>query len=92
MKRKNILQTLSMFMTVMFLSGSTSVYAAENTLTVGVRGDIMNFGYYNETTGKFYGMEIDLAYELAERLGFEGEDHRHTDRSECRTDSCRQIV
>lgn len=56
MKRKNILQTLSMFMTVMFLSGSTSVYAAENTLTVGVRGDIMNFGYYNETTGKFYGM------------------------------------
>lgn len=43
---------------------------SEGTLTVGVRADIMNFGYLNQTTGKYYGLEIDIADELARRLGY----------------------
>ena len=35
--------------------------AGAETLRVGVRDDIINFGFYNETTGKYYGLEIDLA-------------------------------
>lgn len=45
------------------------------TLRVGVRDDIMNFGYLNETTGKYYGLEIDLAAELADRLGYSGVEY-----------------
>lgn len=70
MKRKYILKSLPLVLVSVCLIGTTSVYAAGKTLTVGVRGDIMNFGYYNETTGKFYGMEIDLANKLAEKLGY----------------------
>ena len=45
------------------------------TLRVGVRDDIINFGFYNETTGKYYGLEIDLAAELAQRLGYENVEY-----------------
>ncbi|HIW40290.1 MAG TPA: transporter substrate-binding domain-containing protein [Candidatus Eubacterium pullicola] len=40
------------------------------TLKVGVRSDIINFGYYNETAEKYYGLEIDIANEMAERMGY----------------------
>ncbi|MCB6202253.1 transporter substrate-binding domain-containing protein [Extibacter muris] len=42
------------------------------SLKVGVRDDIMNFGYLNKETGRYYGMEIDLAGKLADELGYEG--------------------
>ena len=45
--------------------------ACAETLRVGVRDDIINFGFYNETTGKYYGLEIDLAAELARRIGYD---------------------
>ena len=45
--------------------------AGAETLRVGVRDDIINFGFYNETTGKYYGLEIDLAAELARRIGYD---------------------
>ena len=70
MKRKNMFKALPFMLAAVTLLGSTPVLAAGKTLTVGVRGDIMNFGYYNETTGKFYGMEIDLANKLADELGY----------------------
>ena len=63
-------RTLPLAIAAVSLLAGTPVFAAGKTLTVGVRGDIMNFGYYNETTGKFYGMEIDLANKLAEELGY----------------------
>lgn len=50
--------------------GGNSAPKGSGTLKAGVRDDIMNFGYYNEETGKYYGMEIDLAYLLAEKLGY----------------------
>lgn len=40
------------------------------TIKVGVRDDIMNLGYLNPTTGEYYGLEIDLARKLADRLGY----------------------
>lgn len=41
-----------------------------DVIKIGVREDIMNFGYLNEETGKYYGLEIDIANELADRLGY----------------------
>ena len=59
-------------------AGSGSAKAAganakvgEGTLTVGVRADVMGFGYLNEKTKKYYGLEIDLASEMAERMGYQ---------------------
>lgn len=52
-------------------AASQGACAASGTLTVGVRDDIMHFGYLNPDTGKYYGMEIDLAAELAKALGYD---------------------
>lgn len=40
------------------------------TLHVGVRDDIVGFGYLNPDTEEYYGLEIDLAKELARELGY----------------------
>lgn len=40
------------------------------TLRVGVRDNIINLGYLNQTTGQYYGLEIDLAKRLADELGY----------------------
>lgn len=54
------------------LAGTSGhVSASPKTLKVGVRDDIMHFGYLNPNTGKYYGMEIDLASELADALGYD---------------------
>ena len=39
---------------------------AEGTFRVGVKQDVYGFGYYDEATGEFSGMEIDLGEKLAE--------------------------
>lgn len=55
------------------LSGCSGGSAASgDTLRVGVRDDIMNFSYFNEQTSEYYGLEVDLANELADRLGYDG--------------------
>ncbi len=50
------------------------VYTGANngsgTLSVGVRTDIVGFSSYNAHTGKYYGFEVDMARELAARLGY----------------------
>lgn len=38
-------------------------------LRVGVKADVPNFGLQDAATGEFEGMEIDLAYALAEQMG-----------------------
>ncbi|HIV80325.1 MAG TPA: transporter substrate-binding domain-containing protein [Candidatus Avanaerovorax faecigallinarum] len=60
-----ILLTLSAFV----LTGCGQSQGS-GTLKVGVRDDIVNFSYLNENTGKHYGLEIDLANEMAKRLGY----------------------
>ncbi len=41
-----------------------------STLRVGVRSRISGFGYLNENTGRYSGLEIDIAQEMADRLGY----------------------
>ena len=48
-------------------SGSSG---GNGTLKVGVRTDVVGFSSYNDNTGKFYGAEVDIAEELAKRLGY----------------------
>ncbi|OZG61961.1 amino acid ABC transporter substrate-binding protein [Bifidobacterium lemurum] len=56
---------------LMLLGGCTSGIAGDKgTLKVGVRADIIGFGYLNEKTGKYYGLEIDIATEMASRMGY----------------------
>ena len=47
-----------------------STPTGNDTLKVGVRSDVTGFGYYNDETQKYYGLEIDIANELATRLGY----------------------
>lgn len=51
---------------------TASSQEASGTLRAGVRADVMGFGYLNEKTGKYYGLEIDLVRDLAERVGASG--------------------
>ena len=44
--------------------------SGSGTLRVGVRSDVVGFGYLNEDTGKYYGLEIDIAEEMAKRMGY----------------------
>ena len=53
-------------------AGGQQAMAEGQPLVVGVRDDIVNFSFLNETTGKYYGLEVDLAKELAARLGRDG--------------------
>ncbi len=47
-----------------------AVQGGSGTLRVGVRADVVNFGFLNEQTGKYYGLEIDIANEMAARMGY----------------------
>lgn len=49
---------------------STGNTNGSGALVVGVRSDIVGFSQYNDQTGRYYGMEIDLAEEMASRLGY----------------------
>ncbi len=56
-------------------SGNISVSAGGtptggSTLRVGVRNNVSGFGYVNEETGRYSGLEIDIAEEMANRLGY----------------------
>lgn len=42
----------------------------KDTIRAGVRADVVGFGYLNKDTGNYYGLEIDIVNELAERLGY----------------------
>ena len=48
--------------------------ADSGKLRVGVKADVPNFGLQDAATGEFEGMEIDLAYALAERMGLTADD------------------
>ncbi len=70
--------TLAVFIATLFIVTSFAISGCNNistptgssTLKVGVRADVTGFGYYNEETQKYYGLEIDIANEMAKRLGY----------------------
>lgn len=66
--KKKIFSCLCIPVMAVVFCGCSGV--GSGTLKVGVRDDIINFGYYNETAEKYYGLEIDIAEEMAERLGY----------------------
>ncbi|HJA12284.1 MAG TPA: transporter substrate-binding domain-containing protein [Candidatus Mediterraneibacter merdipullorum] len=68
--RKRAALTAALALAAGLLAGGCGGEKSSGTLRVGVRDDIMNFGYLNETTGKYYGLEIDIAAEMAERMGY----------------------
>lgn len=68
--RRAICAVLAGVLLLAALAADCGSGAGKGTLRVGVRDDIMNFGYLNEDTGKYYGQEIDLAAEMAERMGY----------------------
>jgi putative glutamine transport system substrate-binding protein len=41
---------------------------SRGTLNVGVKADVLDFGYKNPKTNQFEGYEIDIAHEIAKRL------------------------
>ena len=57
---------------VLPLAGCNSGGASKGkgTLRAGVRSDIVGFGFLNEDTHKYYGLEIDIANEMATRMGY----------------------
>ncbi|MDD3222366.1 MAG: transporter substrate-binding domain-containing protein [Lachnospiraceae bacterium] len=71
MKKKKLamIMVLSVLLTAIF-TGCSQTAAKSGTLRVGVRDDIMNLGYHSEVTGKYYGLEIDLANALAAEMGY----------------------
>lgn len=56
------------------LPAGVQAIADTGKLRVGVKADVPNFGLQDAATGEFEGMEIDLAYALAERMGLTAED------------------
>ena len=45
--------------------------ACAETFRVGVKQDVYGFGYLDETTGEYEGMEIDLGAMIADALGYD---------------------
>lgn len=82
---KKIVHTISFFILWGFtalMSCGCSGGIGENVLKVGVRSDVINFGYYDQNTQKYYGMEIDLAQEPAKRIGYDAVDFIPVDPSD----------
>lgn len=50
--------------------GDAKASSGSGTLRVGVRSDVVGFGYLNEATNKYYGLEIDIAEDMAARMGY----------------------
>ena len=59
---------------VVELPAGVQAIADTGKLRVGVKADVPNFGLQDAATGEFSGLEIDLAYALAERMGLSAED------------------
>ncbi len=56
------------------LPAGVQAIADTGKLRVGVKADVPNFGLQDAATGEYEGMEIDLAYALAERMGLSADD------------------
>jgi len=56
---------------VLVLMMMVSATALADTFRVGVKQDVYGFGYLDETTGTYSGMEIELGALLAEALGYD---------------------
>lgn len=51
---------------------NSNATATSNTLKVGVLTDVAGMSEYNKENDRYYGMEVDLAEEMANRMGYAG--------------------
>lgn len=68
-KNSRLFVSVLLILTLCF-AGCGKIENGSKTLKVGVRSNIINFGYLNEKTGNYYGLEIDIANEMAKRMGY----------------------
>lgn len=61
---------LMLVLAAVMLLSMTAAASAE-TFRVGVKQDVYGFGYLNEMTGEYSGLEIDLGAKIAEALGYD---------------------
>lgn len=66
------IKAMCLLLAVTAMIAGCAASSGRGALKVGVRDDIMGFGYLNPTTGEYYGLEIDLARRLAKDLGYSG--------------------
>lgn len=64
MKKMFVLMLAAVLLTTM------TAAACADTLKVGVKQDVYGFGYLDEMTGEYSGLEIDLGAMIAEALGY----------------------
>ena len=62
---------VALALAALLLCSLTVMATAEGTFRVGVKQDVYGFGYLDQTTGEYSGMEIDLANLIAEALGYD---------------------
>lgn len=67
-KRKGLLLAALLAAAALTLSGCGA--QQRKTLRVGVKDDVANFGLYDEESGRYSGLEIDLAELLCQELGY----------------------
>lgn len=60
-----------MFVLVLVMLLATTAVACADTFKVGVKQDVYGFGYLDEMTGEYSGLEIDLGAMIAEALGYD---------------------
>lgn len=65
------MKKISALLLALCLVLTCSAAMAEGTFRVGVKQDVYGFGYLDETTGEYTGMEIDLGAMIAEALGYD---------------------
>lgn len=86
MKLKRILAAVIAGVTALCCSGCGSSGAAlklgsgmgsgsTNLLRVGVKRDVIGFGYQNTITKEYNGLEIELAKKIADKLGYDGVEY-----------------
>lgn len=75
MKRRcaPVLPLLFALLLALAVSGCSATRGNGKVLRIGVRGDIPDFGYQNPDSGRFYGLEVDIAEEMARRMGYTAE-------------------
>lgn len=61
---------LMLVLAAVMLLSMTAAASAE-TFRVGVKQDVYGFGYLDEMTGEYSGLEIDLGAKIAEALGYD---------------------
>lgn len=70
-KRMTTIALLSMITLSLAACGSGNKSSGKGTFKVGVKNNVVGFGYQDPTSGTYSGMEIDLAKMIADELGYD---------------------